>query len=29
MGGAWSDSDDDEEEKTKDKKYLMAKDSDE
>ncbi|GJU80195.1 zf-CCHC domain-containing protein [Tanacetum coccineum] len=29
VGGAWSDSDDDEEEKTKDKKYLMAKDSNE
>ncbi|GJV76782.1 zf-CCHC domain-containing protein [Tanacetum coccineum] len=29
VGGAWSDSDDDEEEKTKDEKYLMAKDSNE
>ncbi|GKA49550.1 hypothetical protein Tco_0742623 [Tanacetum coccineum] len=29
VGGAWSDSDDDEEEKTKDKKCLMAKDSNE
>ncbi|GJZ98358.1 hypothetical protein Tco_0670811 [Tanacetum coccineum] len=29
VGGAWSDSDDDEEEKTKDEKWLMAKDSNE
>ncbi|GJT90642.1 zf-CCHC domain-containing protein [Tanacetum coccineum] len=29
VGGSWSDSNDDEEEKTKDKKCLMAKDSDE
>ncbi|GKF95718.1 zf-CCHC domain-containing protein, partial [Tanacetum coccineum] len=29
VGGAWSDSDNDEEEKTKDEKYLMAKDSNE
>ncbi|GJS69440.1 zf-CCHC domain-containing protein [Tanacetum coccineum] len=29
VGGAWSDSDNDEEEKTKDEKYLIAKDSNE